>query len=33
MLSARLHELQIDNTEGDSPGMAITAEDSDIVEL
>ena len=33
MLSARLHELQIDNTEGDTPGMAITAEDSDIVEL
>lgn len=32
MLSARLHELQIDSAQGDQPG-AVTAEDSDIVEL
>jgi hypothetical protein len=33
MLSARLHELQIDSNEGEGGAQAVTPEDSDIVAM
>jgi hypothetical protein len=33
MLSARLHELQIDSNEGEGGKAAVTPEDSDIVAM